>query len=47
VVRAGLARNWARVLIVVAAIWIVWFLLAAPGCGSGGSGTTPTKVPAR
>jgi hypothetical protein len=46
-VRAGLARNWAGALIVVVAIWLVWFLLAAPGCGSGGSGTTPTHVPPR
>ena len=44
-VRAGLARNWVRVLTVVVAIWLVWFLLAAPGCGSGDSGTTTTKVP--
>ena len=45
-VRAGLARNWAGILVVIVAIWLVWFLLQAPGCGSGGSGTTTTKVPA-
>ncbi|HEY8843225.1 MAG TPA: hypothetical protein VIM23_04910 [Gaiellaceae bacterium] len=45
--RTGLARNWARALIVVVAIWLVWFLLAAPGCGSGGSGMTTTQVPPR
>jgi hypothetical protein len=37
----------ARALIVVVAIWFVWFLLAAPGCGSGNSGTTTTQVPPR
>jgi len=31
--------------IVIGVILLAWFLLVAPGCGSGDSGTTTTTVP--
>jgi hypothetical protein len=36
-----------RVAIVAGVILLAWFLFVVPGCGSGDSGTTTTRVPAR
>ncbi len=42
VVRAFLARSWVRALLIAAvAIWLVWFFLTVPGCGSGSGGVGP------
>jgi hypothetical protein len=45
VVPAGPARKWVTAAIVVGVIVLVWFVLAAPGCGSGDTGTDTGAAP--